>query len=336
MQSYKIDNEGNLLITAPVMIPNAKDCDYENGETPLTENQIKEFAESYKKYGFIDHEHGLTRDGRQIGIPVHSFLLKEDTSLQLYDNTHQVYPKGTWLITSKLTDNDAKQVAMQGGYTGYSPSVLPQSKADEYLQALKNNEDVPLPESYKSVNSAGNSLIRDVPNPVVLSVSLVKKPCLHQSKICKLNGEIMEEDITSFKSKILKAMDMAEQADVIALKSEITELHSTIEAMKSEFSETLKTMQDEIKATLEMSLKAEENVESTDETPEEVEETPDEDENEENVETEEIEEIEENEVKAEKGHSKAEPIHDNIQAEKSKPQNIYEFLGRNPDGTRKL
>ena len=44
----------------------------------------------------------------------------------------------------------------------------------------------------------------------------------------------------------------------------------------------------------------------------------------------------EEEVIAEKGHSKAEPVHDNIIAEKSKPQNIYEALGRNPDGTRKL
>ena len=36
-----------------------------------------------------------------------------------------------------------------------------------------------------------------------------------------------------------------------------------------------------------------------------------------------------------KGESKAEPVHDNIVAEK-KTQNIYEALGRNPDGTRKL
>ena len=37
---------------------------------------------------------------------------------------------------------------------------------------------------------------------------------------------------------------------------------------------------------------------------------------------------------AEKGESKAEPVHDHIEADKSKPVNIYKFLGRNPDGTR--
>ena len=330
MKSYEIDNEGNLLITAPVMIPNAKDCDYENGETPLTKEQIKEFAESYKKYGFIDHEHGLTRDGRQIGVPVHSFLLKEDTPLQLYDNTTQVYPQGTWLITSKLTDEDAKQVAIQGGYTGYSPSVLPQSKADKYLQALKSDKSAPLPTSYKSVNSAGNSLIRDVPNPVVLSVSLVSKPCLHQSKICKLNGEIMEEEI-SLKSKILTAMGMTEEAEVMALKSQVNDLEQTITKMQTEFSEALKSMQDEFKETLTAALKPveEEPVisEKSEEKPEETIETEEE--------PEEMEETEEEEeVKAEKGHSKVEPIHD-VVAEKSKPQTVYEALGRNPDGTRK-
>ena len=39
---------------------------------------------------------------------------------------------------------------------------------------------------------------------------------------------------------------------------------------------------------------------------------------------------------AEKGESKAEPVHDHIEADKAKPIDIYEALGRNPDGTRKL
>ena len=38
---------------------------------------------------------------------------------------------------------------------------------------------------------------------------------------------------------------------------------------------------------------------------------------------------------AEKGESKAEPVHDNLVAEKTKKINIYEFMGRNPNGTRK-
>ena len=64
------------------------------------------------------------------------------------------------------------------------------------------------------------------------------------------------------------------------------------------------------------------------EVEEEVEEEPAAEKAEETVEV--VEEI------AEKGESKAEPVHDNIEAQKAKPVNIYTALGRNPDGTRKL
>jgi hypothetical protein len=43
------------------MIPGAKDCDYKNGEPPLTASQIQAFKESYDTYAFVDHEHKLTR-----------------------------------------------------------------------------------------------------------------------------------------------------------------------------------------------------------------------------------------------------------------------------------
>ena len=67
----------------------------------------------------------------------------------------------------------------------------------------------------------------------------------------------------------------------------------------------------------------------------ETEEATEEVEVEEEVEEEVVEEPAEEEPVAEKGESKAEPVHDNIQAEKTKRVNIYEFMGRNPDGTRK-
>ena len=85
-----------------------------------------------------------------------------------------------------------------------------------------------------------------------------------------------------------------------------------------------------------------EKAEEEDVEVEEVEEEPEVEETTETVEeateeeTVEEEPEEETEPVAEKGHSKSEPVHDNIEAQKSKPMNIYEALGRNPDGTRKL
>ena len=141
------------------MIPGAKDCDWINGEPPLTSEQIREFAKSYEKYGFIDHEHGLTRNGERIGEPVDSFLLTEDTTMHLIDGSLKSYPRGSWFVTSHITDPEAVQLALGGGYTGYSASVFTKSRADEYLTALKSEPDTPLPCSCKDVSSSGNSLI---------------------------------------------------------------------------------------------------------------------------------------------------------------------------------
>ena len=322
--------DGSIELTAPVLIPNAQDCDYKNGETPLTQEQVKAFKESYDKYGFVDHEHGLTRDGRKIGEPSESILLNQDTTFTLYDGTTKTYPYGTWMLTTHITDSTAITEAMKGYYTGYSPSILPRASADKYLEALKQEC------SCKNVSSMGNSLIKDVPDPVVLSVSLTKQPCLHESKFCELNGEIMEEEV-SLKSKILTAMGMSEEAEVIALKSQVTELEAKIDAMETGFKEALKAMQEEFTQTLTEALKPVEEVaekseeEATEETTEEEVEVEVEEEVEEPAEEEEAEE-----VVAEKGESKAEPVHDHIEADKAKPINIYEALGRNPDGTRKL
>ena len=331
-------SDGTINLTAPVLIPNAKDCDYENGETPLNTTQIQAFKESYDKYGFVDHEHGLTRDGRKIGEPSQSLILDQDTTFTLYDGTSKTYPQGTWMLTTHITDDEAISEAMKGYYTGYSPSILPRSSADKYLEALKTKGEC----SCKNISSMGNSLIKDVPDPVVLSVSLTRQPCLHESKFCELNGEIMEEEV-SLKSKILTAMGMTEEAEVQALKSEVATLHSLLEETKAEFHESLKAMQEEFKQTLTEALKPVDEVVEADksedtEPAEEVEvevEVEEEVEEEEIAEKSETKEVVEEEPVAEKGESKQEPVHDNLEAQKSKPFNVYDYIGRNRNGTAK-
>lgn len=341
MKSITMNSDGTVNLTAPVMIPGAKDCDWINGEPPLTVEQIREFAKSYEQYQFIDHEHGLTRDGTKIGVPVDSFLLTEDTTMTTLNGSMKSYPKGSWFVTSQLTDPSAISLALNGGYTGYSASVFTKSRANEYLSALKSDKTAPLPCSCKDVSSSGNSLIKDVPDPVVLSVSLVKSPCLHDSEFCEVNkGEIMEEDVKSLKSKVLSAMGMSEEAEVVALKSQVSSLEEKIATMETNFQEALKSMQEEFTKTLtealtpvdETAMKSEEAEEPVEEEPVEVEEEETTEEVEENPEE---EEPEETEPVAEKGESKAEPVHDNLQAKKAKKINIYEYMGRNSDGTRK-
>jgi hypothetical protein len=348
MYINKLD-DGTINLTAPVLIPEAKDCDYHNGEEPLNKTQIQRFKESYDKYGFVDHEHGLTRDGRRIGEPSDSIILDQDTTFTLYDGTTRSYPVGTWMLTTHITDDEAISEAMKGYYTGYSPSILPRASADKYLAALKAGKGNDCA-CKNQVSSMGNSLIKDVPDPVVLSVSLTRQPCLHESKFCELNGEIMEDEV-SLKSKILTAIGMTEEAEVLALKAEIKDLDAKIEAMQNEFQKSLEALQADFKQILTDALKPVEEEPAEEETePEEVAEKaeaePTEEEAEVEVEeadeeetTEEpVEEVEEEPIEeepiAEKGESKQEPVHDNLEAQKSKPKSVYELMGRYPNGVK--
>ena len=342
MKFIKTLDDGSILLTAPVLIPYAKDCDYENGETPLNESQVKAFKESYDKYGFVDHEHGLTKDGRKIGEPSKSIILDHDTTFTTYDGTETMYPSGTWLLQTHITDDEAISEANKGYYTGYSPSILPRESADKYLAALKAGKEDECA-CKNQISSMGNSLIKDVPDPVVLSVSLTRQPCLHESKFCTLESDNMEQEEMSLKSKILTAMGMSEEAEVIALKSQVSDLEAKIEEMKTGFEEALKSMQEEFKQTLTEALTPVEEVvaekgetEATEEVEAEVEVEEEEEVAEKSEQEEPVEEEVVEEEIAEKGESKAEPVHDNIEAQKAKPVNIYTALNRNPDGTRKL
>ena len=346
MYINKLD-DGTINLTAPVMIPGAKDCDYENGEPPLTASQIRAFKESYDTYAFVDHEHKLTKkptglsyidanfNGKKIGEPSTSIILDQDTTFTLYDGTTQTYPNGTWMLTTHITDETAIVEAMKGYYTGYSPSILPRTSADKYLAALKTGSDCACK---NQISSMGNSLIKDVPDPVVLSVSLTKQPCLHESKFCELNGETMENEEVALKSKILKAIGMSDEAEVVALKSQVTALEDKIDNMQKDFQEALKSMQEEFTQTLTEALKPveEEVAEKSEEAEPESTEEEVEVEVEEEVEEEEVAEKSEEEVEpvAEKGESKQEPIHDNLEAQKSKPKSVYELMGRYPNGVK--
>ena len=202
MKFIKQNSDGSILLTAPVMIPYTLDCDGPNGEPPLNPNQILAFKNSYDKYGFVDHEHSLTRDGRKIGEPHESIILDHDTTFTTFDGTETMYPGGTWLLTTHITDDEAISEAMKGYYTGYSPSILPRASADKYLAALKAGRGDECA-CKNQISSMGNSLIKDVPDPVVLSVSLTRQPCLHESKFCKLSDTMENQEEVSLKARFL-------------------------------------------------------------------------------------------------------------------------------------
>ena len=331
--------DGSVDLTAAVMVPGVPDCDYKRGEPALSVEQIRNFAKSYEKYGYVDHEHELVRNGQRIGKPVKSEILDRDTELTLFDNSTITYPKGTWLLTTNLTEEKAVNSALKGEYTGYSPSVKTRRLADLYVNAINKLDQSPhvclhaLKSEIEGANKAfsQSGLIKDIVDPVVLSVSLVRKPCQTSSKFCKLKnnntGESnMSDETINLKNRVLAAIGMSETAEVESLKSEISSVDKRVDGLESDFDTALKSMKADLEKTIVDTIsevlkevvadKAQKKDEEQEEEEEEEEKKPP--------------------KKNKKGKSKSGKNHNSTtSADKSQMLDTYAFLGRNPDGTRK-
>ncbi len=112
------------------MIPGVPDCDFTRGEPPLTEQQIKYFEKTYHDYRLNDDNHKFEFNGQTIGKPVESFILEKDTDLTLLNGSKKSYSRGTWMLSSRITGPVAVQTALDGGYTGYGPTVKTREVAD--------------------------------------------------------------------------------------------------------------------------------------------------------------------------------------------------------------
>ena len=345
--------DGTVDLTAPVFIPGVPDCDFSRGEPPLTSQEIRNFAESYKNYQFIDSEHELERNGRKRGKPTESFILAEDSSFKLLNGDIKTYPEGTWMLSANLTDPEAIQTALNGGYSGWSPTVKNRRVADEYKAALKS-QTMTYAEMISACKSfSGDGLIKDVVDPVVLSVSLTGRPCQEHSKFCKhkLNGEKMTKE-NDVKTKVLAALGMTGEAEVTALKSQVNTLEDKIDDLEGKFESSLKSMEESFGETLKEALKEVGSSKST-KKPEDPDDNnseggnpnPDDtNEGDPNPEDPEDDSSEGGDTntgdenkprKKNRGSSKSRPLHNNSNNEQRYEKDTYKAMGRNPDGTAK-
>ncbi len=171
------------------MIPGEPDCDYNNGEKIFTPEEIAEFRESYKNYGIIDEEHTFLENNEKVGEPIEDYLLPGATKMTNIHGEEREYPRGTWVVKTKITDPDL-MIKAEKGEIAYSPTVIPEEKA-EALMAAK-----------------GRTLIKDVPNPVVYTLSLTTHPCIDNS--CSVKAAIKEGRSISKENKTIleKARDI--------------------------------------------------------------------------------------------------------------------------------
>lgn len=173
---YKNDEKREM--TAAVMIPNYEDCDYKRGEKKFTEEEIADFAHDYLgDFRIVDKQHEFFGSGEEVATPIESWLLEKDTEFSLLDGSKKTYPKGTWMLKSRINDDDTWEKVEKGEYTGYSVTVV--------------NED--LANQIKKVAAKSRTLIKDIPNPKAVTVAIVDKPCVKDATFCSMKGTSREE-----------------------------------------------------------------------------------------------------------------------------------------------
>jgi len=180
-----IKSDKAVYVTAPVLVPGEKDCDYCRGETPLSVKQVRDFAHSLSNYGFIEKDHDVLVTKQTVGKPVESYLTPIPVTLKAVDGSINKYPVGTWFVKSKITDEATQERVLKGELNGYSITALPRDLADKYKDILES-----------SMKQSEGKLIKDLNDPVGFAISLVPVPCVGSAKICNVSkkGEKMPED----------------------------------------------------------------------------------------------------------------------------------------------
>ena len=328
MRKVEKEEEGSIIVTAPVLTPGKPDCDYQNGETPLTTEQVESIAKSFEQYGVIDEQHLYFDNERIVGEVLESYLLK---SLQHYESTggeELELPEGTWMMTSRVTCPHVIQKIKKGDYTGYSVTVLESEDADK-IKVEKSR-----------------TLIKDFDKPVAFTVSIVTEPCVSDAKFCRIEGDkSMKEKIMNKFSQVLdlmgENMKKEPERELVSEKGEAP-VEDEAKTDKPITQEDFDKFKEEVQGLILDLLKPEEEsnisegLPDKEEKAEKPEEEPKEPEKEEPKPEEKPEPKEEEEEEEEKPAKKSKQLKDKGETEpsiKSTPT-IYEALGRDTLGRR--
>ena len=176
------ETRDHITVTLPIFIPDTKDCEYDQGEKPLTAEQIKKLAEEYLDWKIVDLEHEFLYNGQVIGTLVESHITTKPQIVKFIDGTPREYPTGTWFVTLKITDQDVIQGIKDGHYTGGSATTIERKDAEKLRRLLNSH----VPASTKS--QIKRIKISDIKDPVVITISIVHSPCVPLAKFCSLKN----------------------------------------------------------------------------------------------------------------------------------------------------
>lgn len=159
---------------AAVLVPGEPDTDYPLGEKILTADEVERVAHEWlASYRNVDIQHTLNN----VAVPVESYLLPMEMTVTAY-NREMTLPKGTWILATKVLNDEVWEGIVTGKLTGYSVMGI---SRDEL-----NRPDDPVPKSA----SLKRTLIRDLGEDWIAAfVSIVDEPAVPKAKFYALKAK---------------------------------------------------------------------------------------------------------------------------------------------------
>ena len=211
-------------VIGPIIVPDTPDCDYNDGEELLSYEKIEALRESFKDYNIIDYQHQFTDDRKpyfmqQIGEPVRLFYNDDPVEFEDVTGTMVEVPNKTLWLESDIWNEQVIKEIDDKEIVAYSITVAEKTDADQVMSiynklstkhANKEQIDTIRLQEINDKLSNKRTLIRDIQDPVLLTTSVVKFPCVNKARFCKntLNEvENMVDDTNNANKEDVNAND---------------------------------------------------------------------------------------------------------------------------------
>jgi hypothetical protein len=171
---FKRDDKQRIVYAA-VLVPGEPDYDYDKGEKILTTEEVERVAHKWMlEYMNIDVMHSLNN----VAKPVETFLLPMEWNVEAYGQKMKL-PIGTWVMASKVIDDETWKKVDSGELTGYSVMGIRNTALKSLLDSASKGKDI-MEEIRVTLKK---TLLKDLGEDwIVPFVSIVDEACVPKSK----------------------------------------------------------------------------------------------------------------------------------------------------------
>lgn len=228
-------------VIGPILVPDTPDCDYNAGEELLSNKKIEHLKQTFKDYNIIDYQHQFTDEKQpyfmqNIGTPKRLWYNDKELSFEdVTGATVTVPPKTLWL-ESNITDERVVKEIDDKEIVAYSVTVSEKSDAEQVMQVYNklctknaNKQEIDLTQIVEIHNkiSSKRTLIKDIQDPVLLTTSVVKFPCVNKAKFCKNSLKQTETDIGDTMNEKEQKNDNANKTFIESIQDAVNKYKST-------------------------------------------------------------------------------------------------------------